>query len=70
MLKIISHGGFTKGKAKIKTVELVLTALLLPLIQLFTPGQYFDVMYRFVLGTIFFCHLAYHMTLFYKSNQV
>lgn len=25
-------------------------------IQLFTPGQYFDVMYRVVLGTIFFCH--------------
>lgn len=31
MLKIISHEGFTKGKAEIKTAELVLTALLLPL---------------------------------------
>lgn len=71
MLKIISHGSFTKGKAKIKTVELVLTSSAPPThIQLFTPGQYFDVMYRVVLGTIFFCHLAYHMTLFYKSNQV
>ena len=30
-MKIISHGGFTEGKAKIKTVELVLAALLLPL---------------------------------------
>lgn len=36
----------------------------------FIPGRYFAVMHRAVLGTVFFCHLAYHMTLLYKSNQV